>query len=144
MTRHFTSSRKIPGLRKPSTSAIEGGYPLKTRGEGVETFSTAKKMLRGPPHKRCGEEIYDLLNEWEECPRPGKKKKAPKPLLDVWKTRSVFWDLPYWPILGMPHCLDLMHITKNVFGSQSAFGLLGANKQICRPAETKVQRDEVS
>ena len=22
--------------------------------------------------------------------------------------------LPYWPILGTPHCLDVMHITKNV------------------------------
>ena len=131
------------------------------------------------------------------------------------------------PILGMPHCLDLMHITKNVFESlfgtlpnmpermkdgpkarsdlihmgiqeelhggrpaidhdqseedtdgpkgkrvkrndyycplllhskskrdrtieqvpsrsESSFGLLGANKQIFRPAETKVQQDEVS
>jgi hypothetical protein len=34
--------------------------------------------------------------------------------MGVWKRRSVFWDLPYWKILGMPHCLDVMHITKNV------------------------------
>jgi hypothetical protein len=26
----------------------------------------------------------------------------------------VFWDLPYWHILGTPHCLDVMHIMKNV------------------------------
>src|SRR5664279_3217142 len=69
---------------------------------------------RGPPCKRSGEEIKMLLDNWEECPAPGKKRKAPKPLLDVWKTRSVFWDLAYWPILDTPHCLDVMQITKNV------------------------------
>lgn len=53
-------------------------------------------------------------------PEPGKK---PKPLdlgekwkgdlLEVWKRRSIFWDLEYWPLLETPHCLDLMHITNN-------------------------------
>ena len=47
-------------------------------------------------------------------PRVGKDKKAPEPLLKVWKTRSVFWDLEYWPNHDTPHCLDQMHITKNV------------------------------
>ena len=58
-----------------------------------------------------------LLKNWKECPPPGKinsKRKAPEPLLKVLKTRSVFWDLPYWNILGVPHSLDVMHITKNV------------------------------
>ncbi|KAK1648001.1 hypothetical protein QYE76_065806 [Lolium multiflorum] len=64
-------------------------------------------------------------NGWKECPPPGKirqkpgekkKKKATvtTPLIGVWKRRSVFWDLPYWKILDTPHCLDVMHITKNV------------------------------
>jgi hypothetical protein len=44
----------------------------------------------------------------------GKKKKEPKPYLGIWKRKSMFWDLPYWHILGMPHSLDLMHIIKNV------------------------------
>ena len=73
---------------------------------------------RGPPRKRSGTEIKMLLDEWEECPSPGKKKKAPeKPLLRVWKTKSVFWDLPYWKILDTPYSLDQIHITKNVLES---------------------------
>ena len=45
------------------------------------------------------------MKNWKDCPLPGKKQKAPEPgkkrkaqepLLKVWKTRSVFWDLPYW------------------------------------------------
>jgi hypothetical protein len=31
-----------------------------------------------------------LSINWPECPASGKKQKAPKPLLKVWKTRSVF------------------------------------------------------
>ena len=48
---------------------------------------------------------------------PGKMKKVPEPLLNVWKMRSVFWDLEYWPNHDTPHCLDQMHITKNVLES---------------------------
>ena len=44
-------------------------------------------------------------------------RKAPEPLLKVWKTRSVFWDLEYWHKLDTPHCLDQMHICKNVLES---------------------------
>ncbi|KAK1678451.1 hypothetical protein QYE76_039299 [Lolium multiflorum] len=69
---------------------------------------------RRRPRTRSGEQIDELLKNWKECPPPGKKRKAPEPLLKVWKTRSVFWDLPYWKILRVPHSLDVMHITKNV------------------------------
>ncbi|KAK1570190.1 hypothetical protein QYE76_018357 [Lolium multiflorum] len=69
---------------------------------------------RRRPRTRSGEQIDELLKNWNECPPPGKKRKAPEPLLKVWKTRSVFWDLPYWKILRVPHNLDVMHITKNV------------------------------
>ena len=72
---------------------------------------------------RSGEEIDELLKNWKDCPLLGKNQKAPElgkkrkalePLLKVWKTRFVFWGLPYWMILGVPHSLDVMHITKNV------------------------------
>ena len=73
-----------------------------------------EEETRGPPRKRTCEEIDRLLKGRKECPTPGKKRKAPDPLLRVWKTRSVFWDLIYWPIFDTPHSLDIMHITKNV------------------------------
>jgi hypothetical protein len=49
-----------------------------------------KVELRGEPSLRSGDEIDELLTNWPECPAPEKKRKAPKPLLKVWKTRSVF------------------------------------------------------
>jgi hypothetical protein len=70
--------------------------------------------LRGPPRRRSRKEIQMLLNNWVECPTSRKKKKEPTPLSGVWKRKSVFWDLPYWHVFGTPHCLDVMHITKNM------------------------------
>ena len=58
---------------------------------------------RRRPRTRSGEEIDELLKNWKDCQLLGKKQKAPEPLLKVWKTRSVFWDLPYWKIHRVPH-----------------------------------------
>ncbi|XP_076890042.1 uncharacterized protein LOC143541002 [Bidens hawaiensis] len=32
----------------------------------------------------------------------------------IWKKKSIFLDLPYWKDLQVRHCLDVMHIEKNV------------------------------
>ncbi|XP_078156588.1 uncharacterized protein LOC144552481 [Carex rostrata] len=52
----------------------------------------------------------------------GKFKKKAAPKGETWKKRSIFWDLPYWEELQVRHCLDLMHIEKNV--CESLVGLL--------------------
>jgi hypothetical protein len=83
--------------------------PWRKRGE----LFNGEDELRGPPRKRSGEVIRDLLNAWEECPAPGKKQKAVQPLMGVWKGKCPLSDLPYWWVLKSPHCLDVMHITKN-------------------------------
>jgi hypothetical protein len=54
-----------------------------------------KEELEKAPCPRSGEVIDDMLENWEECPLPGKKHPRTKPLHGVWKARSVFWDLPY-------------------------------------------------
>jgi hypothetical protein len=95
--------------------------PWRRRGD----LFNGKDELEGPPPKRSGVEIDILLKDWKNCPPQGKiikkRKRGEKnnkaevePLMGVWKRRSVLWDLPYWKILGTPHCLDVMHITKNV------------------------------
>ncbi|XP_071704556.1 uncharacterized protein [Rutidosis leptorrhynchoides] len=40
----------------------------------------------------------------------------------IWKKRSIFWRLPYWKYLQVRHCIDVMHIEKNV--CDSLIGLL--------------------
>ena len=36
---------------------------------------------------------------------------------NIWKKRSIFFNLPYWKCLFVRHCLDVMHIEKNVCDS---------------------------
>ena len=35
----------------------------------------------------------------------------------IWKKRSIFFDLPYWSDLDIRHCIDVMHVEKNVCDS---------------------------
>jgi hypothetical protein len=66
-----------------------------------DLFNGEEELGRAP-RPRSGEEIYELLENWEECPAPGKKRPRESLLLGVWKLRSVFWDLPYWKVLHTP------------------------------------------
>ena len=51
------------------------------------------------------ESVKDIENKF------GKHNLA---LSGIWKKKSIFWRLPYWRDLSVCHCLDLMHIEKNV------------------------------
>nr|GEW62919.1 hypothetical protein [Tanacetum cinerariifolium] len=54
------------------------------------------------------------------------------------KKKSIFWDLPYWERLQVRHCLNVMHIEKNV--CESLIGLL-LNIQGKTKDAVKVRKD---
>ncbi|WJX27492.1 hypothetical protein P8452_16304 [Trifolium repens] len=66
------------------------------------------------PKPLTGEEVYQrqrAINvDFGKC----QKKSAVK---NIWKKRSVFFDLPYWSSLDVRHCIDVMHVEKNVCDS---------------------------
>ncbi|KAK2357161.1 hypothetical protein QL285_094460 [Trifolium repens] len=66
------------------------------------------------PNPLTGEEVYQrqrAINvDFGKC-----KKKSP--VKNIWKKRSVFFDLPYWSSLDVRHCIDVMHVEKNVCDS---------------------------
>jgi len=47
----------------------------------------------------------------------GKTQRKDHANKNIWKKRSVFFDLPYWTNLHVQHCLDVMHVEKNVCDS---------------------------
>jgi len=47
----------------------------------------------------------------------GKTQKKDGSHNNIWKKRSIFFDLPYWCDLHVRHCLDVMHVEKNVCDS---------------------------
>lgn len=55
-------------------------------------------------------EIDALVNDF------GKTIKK-KHIHGPWKKRSIFFELPYWEHNRLRHCLDVMHIEKNIFDS---------------------------
>ena len=45
-------------------------------------------------------------------------KTQPKPAeTQIWKRKTTWYDLPYWPDLEVSHCIDVMHVEKNVCDS---------------------------
>ncbi|TYK04901.1 hypothetical protein E5676_scaffold143G001050 [Cucumis melo var. makuwa] len=73
-----------------------------------------KQEHGNPPQPLLGEAIYFKLKEMIfSC---GKKcgKNNNEGGNDYWKRRSSFFKLPYYKNLHVRHCLDVMHIEKNV------------------------------
>ena len=35
-------------------------------------------------------------------------------MTNIWNKKSIFFDLPYWSRLEVRHCIDVMHVEKNV------------------------------
>ncbi|XP_057453002.1 uncharacterized protein LOC130744857 [Lotus japonicus] len=66
------------------------------------------------PKPLTGEEVYQRQQHVNVV--FGKKQKKPAEK-NIWKKRSVFFDLPYWSSLDVRHCIDLMHVEKNVCDS---------------------------
>ncbi|XP_040379132.1 uncharacterized protein LOC121054193 [Oryza brachyantha] len=90
-------------------------------------YRNMKKNFNGhrdtarPPEHPTGTYVHNLVmgitNEF------GKKRKAVKAKdKSMWKKKSIFWRLPYWKDLEVRHCIDLMHVEKNV--CESLMGLL--------------------
>ena len=47
----------------------------------------------------------------------GKTQKKDKSKTCIWKKRFIFFDLPYGSDLDVRHCIDVMHMEKNVCDS---------------------------
>ena len=74
------------------------------------------------PKEKSGRQILGIVNDLEVVPGKIAAKKRKEPEGVVWKRRSVFWDLEYWPLLECRHSIDVMHVEKNV--CDSVLGLL--------------------
>jgi len=53
----------------------------------------------------------------EICTIFGKTQKKDANEKNKWKKRSIFFDLPYWFVLNVRYCIDMMHVEKNVCDS---------------------------
>ncbi|XP_020235601.1 uncharacterized protein LOC109815320 [Cajanus cajan] len=60
---------------------------------------------------RNGEQVYERVKNINIVFGKTQKKSIEK---NIWKKRSIFFNLPYWCKLDVRHCIDVMHVEKNV------------------------------
>ena len=68
-----------------------------------------------PPEPLAPHEVYDRVKDIVTV--FGKTQRKDHANKNIWKKRSVFFDFPYWTNLHVQHCLDVMHVEKNVCDS---------------------------
>ena len=84
-------------------------------------YRRMKKAFNGtseidsPPKPLAGHEVFDRVKDI--ITMFGKTQKKDGSDKNIWKKRSIFFDLPYWSDLHVQHCLDVMHVEKNVCDS---------------------------
>ncbi|XP_025640500.1 uncharacterized protein [Arachis hypogaea] len=66
--------------------------------------------LRSSPDLLDRVQIFEDLKDFDNVFGKKQKNKIDGP----WKKRSIFFELPYWKQNTLRHCLDVMHIEKNV------------------------------
>ncbi|WVZ17517.1 hypothetical protein V8G54_010499 [Vigna mungo] len=75
-------------------------------------YRRLKKTIQCKPQN--GEEVYNEVKNINIVFGKHRKSTYAK---NVWKKRSIFFNLPYWSILDVRHCIDVMHVEKNVCDS---------------------------
>ena len=66
------------------------------------------------PTPLTGSQVYDRVKDIEVVFGKAQKKSTSS---NMWKKRSIFFNLPYWRLLDVRHCIDVMHVEKNVCDS---------------------------
>ncbi|KAL3627055.1 hypothetical protein CASFOL_028418 [Castilleja foliolosa] len=79
-----------------------------------------KQLKERAPNTLTPEQVYDQVKDIDVTFGKGQKQKSTEKSL--WKKRSIFYELPYWKNLEVKHCIDVMHMEKNV--SDSLIGTL--------------------
>ncbi|XP_074347167.1 uncharacterized protein LOC141686000 [Apium graveolens] len=77
----------------------------KTAFNGEQELGKARQILSGEEVLRQQEQIKFAF---------GNVVKKSKKIDCLWKKKSVFFELEYWKFHHVRHCLDIMHVEKNV------------------------------
>jgi Transposase family tnp2 len=90
-------------------------HPYRRKKEAFD----GKVETRQAPVSLFGKEVYNEVKNINN-----QFGKTVKLIVDDnrWKKKFILWDLPYWSSLEIRHCLDEMHIVKNI--CESLVGLL--------------------
>ena len=75
-----------------------------------KAFNGSHEEKNAPP-PLTGEEVYNRVCNVNVTFGKTQKKNIVK---NIWKKKSIFFELPYWSKLDVRHCKDVTHVEKNV------------------------------
>ncbi|KAL4591898.1 hypothetical protein LXL04_004873 [Taraxacum kok-saghyz] len=131
----YTRSMRLKNCNKTvymgHRQSLPRNHLYRTRGNLFDGKYESEYMT--PPMD--GNMTFDRVRNLEVVFGKCSKNKQP----NNWKKRSIFWELPYWKTLDVRHCLDVMHIEKNV--CESLIRLLLNNPK--RPKDELHARDDM-
>ena len=89
-----------------------------------KSFFDNTKEERIGPHDLSDEDVLVQLNTFlqRSADDNTRKRKRDTDRHDIWKNKSIFFELPYWQNLLLRHNFDAMHIEMNI--SRSVLGTL--------------------
>nr|AAM01087.1 Putative transposase [Oryza sativa Japonica Group] len=119
--KEHTRSRWLKKSQKMVYMGHQRWLPLRYAFRRKKKIFNGKRELQPATKDLSRDEVHnmvkDISNEF------GKKRKRSKTKeKGMWKKKSIFWRLPYWKDLDVRHCIDLMHVEKNV--CESLVGLM--------------------
>ena len=89
---------------KPRFKPKRGGFRKNT----IESEEASIRLI--------GQQIWDRVRWLPKITEVGKSVRLPSYEVEHnWTKQSIFWELPYWKDHLVRHCLDVMHVEKNVF-----------------------------
>ena len=119
--KEHTRSRWLKKSRKMVYMGHRRWLPLRHTFRRKKKIFNGKRELQPAPKDLSGDEVHnmvkDISNEFGKKSKRNKTKEK-----GMWKKKSIFWRLPYWKDLDVRHCIDLMHVEKNV--CESLVGLM--------------------
>ena len=82
---------------------------------GRKTMYLCHRRFSKAPTPLTDIQIHEKVNKVHNSLKSKKSEKsfASSP----WKKKSIFFDLPYWSKLQVRHCIDVIHVKKNVCDS---------------------------
>ena len=87
--------------------------PLKHQFRNMMDQFNGEIEKRYPPLHFSGHDVYEMVKDVYVV--LGKGEKASKSAKnEMWKKKSIQWELPYWKDLDVYHSIDVMHVEKNV------------------------------
>ncbi|KAL6654637.1 hypothetical protein ACP70R_008102 [Stipagrostis hirtigluma subsp. patula] len=78
---------------------------MKDQFDGTTEKASAPRHFTGEYLHKEVSKVSSILGK--------RKRNAKSNEKEMWKKKSILWELPYWEDLDVRHCLDVMHIEKN-------------------------------